>query len=132
MTKKLFDMKIIVPHLLSLDNYGNENTELVITDIDETDRLYDILKDSKEITNKELNDAIKVVLTKMTQEKMKHIVVDLDRFADQYDKEKTSNVDDFLQEHRIMKKFIIENGLWEKFINNKDFINYLREDWNGD
>lgn len=35
-------------------------------------------------------------------------------------------------EHRIMKKFICENGLWEKFLNYDDFVNWLKEDGNND
>ena len=33
-------------------------------------------------------------------------------------------------EHRIMKKFICENDLWEKFLNYDDFINWLNEEDN--
>lgn len=35
-------------------------------------------------------------------------------------------------EHRIMKKFICENGLWEKFLNYDDFVNWLKKDDNND
>lgn len=33
-------------------------------------------------------------------------------------------------EHKIMKKFICENNLWEKFLNYDDFVNWLKEDGN--
>ena len=33
-------------------------------------------------------------------------------------------------EHKIMKKFICENNLWEKFLNYDDFINWLKEENN--
>ena len=35
-------------------------------------------------------------------------------------------------EHKIMKKFICENNLWEKFLNYDDFVNWLKEDGNND
>ena len=35
-------------------------------------------------------------------------------------------------EHRIMKKFICENGLWEKFLNYDDFVNWLKKGDNND
>lgn len=33
-------------------------------------------------------------------------------------------------EHKIMKKFICENDLWEKFLNYDDFVNWLKKDDN--
>lgn len=35
-------------------------------------------------------------------------------------------------EHRIMKKFICENGLWGKFLNYDDFVNWLKKDDDND
>lgn len=35
-------------------------------------------------------------------------------------------------EHKIMKKFICENDLWEKFLNYDDFVNWLKKDDNND
>lgn len=35
-------------------------------------------------------------------------------------------------EHRIMKKFICENDLWEKFLNYDDFVNWLKKGDNND
>lgn len=32
------------------------------------------------------------------------------------------------EEWKIMKRFICDNGLWEKFLNSDDFINYLRDE----
>ena len=39
---------------------------------------------------------------------------------------------DIAVEHKIMKKFICENNLWEKFLNYDDFVNWLKEDGNND
>lgn len=33
-------------------------------------------------------------------------------------------------EHKIMKKFICENDLWQKFLNCDDFVNWLKEEDN--
>lgn len=35
-------------------------------------------------------------------------------------------------EHKIMKKFICENDLWEKFLNYDDFVNWLKKGDNND
>ena len=31
-------------------------------------------------------------------------------------------------EHKIMKRILVENGLWEKLLNDGEFINYLKEE----
>ena len=36
------------------------------------------------------------------------------------------------KEHDIMKRFIIKHNLWNEFLNDEDFIKYLREDYIGD
>lgn len=38
---------------------------------------------------------------------------------------------DFKSEHNIMKKILIDHGLWEELLNNDEFIKYLREDYEG-
>lgn len=35
------------------------------------------------------------------------------------------------KEHSIMKRLIVDNGLWEKLLNDDEFITYLREDYTG-
>lgn len=35
---------------------------------------------------------------------------------------------DIKKEHSIMKQFIYENGLWEKFLNDDRFIEHLRSE----
>lgn len=37
---------------------------------------------------------------------------------------------DFKSEHNIMKKILIDHGLWEELLNNDEFLKYLREDYN--
>lgn len=36
-------------------------------------------------------------------------------------------LEDFKKEHLIMKQILIENGLWEKLLNDDRFIKYLEE-----
>lgn len=38
---------------------------------------------------------------------------------------------DFKSEHDIMKKMLIDHGLWEELLNNDKFLKYLREDYEG-
>ena len=38
---------------------------------------------------------------------------------------------DFKSEHNIMKKVLIDHGLWEELLNNDEFLKYLREDYKG-
>lgn len=38
---------------------------------------------------------------------------------------------DFKSEHDIMKKMLIDHGLWEELLNNDEFLKYLREDYEG-
>ena len=38
---------------------------------------------------------------------------------------------DFKSEHDIMKKMLIDHGLWEELLNNDQFLKYLREDYEG-
>lgn len=42
------------------------------------------------------------------------------------------DLDEFKQEHAIMKKFIISKGLWNELLNYDSFVEYLRNDWKGD
>lgn len=35
--------------------------------------------------------------------------------------------DNLLKEHTIMKRIIIKNNLWEKLLNDNEFIDYLKE-----
>ena len=34
-------------------------------------------------------------------------------------------------EHKIMKRILIENNLWEKLLNDDEFLEFLREDYEG-
>ena len=38
-----------------------------------------------------------------------------------------TDLDEFKKEHRIMKRFIYTNGLWNRFLNYDAFIDYLRD-----
>lgn len=40
----------------------------------------------------------------------------------------TNQLKEFKEEHKIMKQILIENGLWERLLNDDRFINYLRSD----
>lgn len=37
------------------------------------------------------------------------------------------SLEDYKAEHKIMKRILVENGLWEKFLNDDEFIEYLDE-----
>ena len=37
------------------------------------------------------------------------------------------SLEDFKTEHKIMKRILVTNGLWEKFLNDDEFIEYLDE-----
>lgn len=39
-----------------------------------------------------------------------------------------SNLQELIIEHSIMKQFIYDNGLWDKFLNDNRFLEYLRSD----
>ena len=41
---------------------------------------------------------------------------------------KEQELQDIKKEHSIMKQFIYENGLWEKFLNDDRFIEHLRSE----
>ena len=42
----------------------------------------------------------------------------------------TNELKEFKEEHKIMKQIIIENGLWERLLNDDRFLKYLRSDDN--
>lgn len=42
--------------------------------------------------------------------------------------ETLSELEEFKKEHKIMKRILDENGLWETFLNDDEFLKYLRED----
>lgn len=39
-----------------------------------------------------------------------------------------TNLEEIRKEHNIMKQFIYENGLWERFLNDDRFLEHLRSD----
>ena len=39
-----------------------------------------------------------------------------------------NNLEEFKKEHKIMKRILVKNGLWEKLLNDDEFIEYLEED----
>ena len=42
----------------------------------------------------------------------------------------TNQLKEFKEEHKIMKQILIENGLWERLLNDDRFLKYLRDDDN--
>lgn len=40
----------------------------------------------------------------------------------------TNQLKEFKEEHKIMKQILIENGLWERLLNDDRFLKYLRDD----
>lgn len=36
-------------------------------------------------------------------------------------------IEELKKEHKIMKRIIIDNGLWETLLNDDEFVNYLEE-----
>lgn len=55
-----------------------------------------------------------------------------DLIANDIKKKQAEELYNILQEHTIMKHFIIRYGLWEKFLNDDEFLKYLREDYTGE
>lgn len=50
-------------------------------------------------------------------------------FEDVIDNEvEIEKLEEIRKEHSIMKQFIYENGLWEKFLNDDRFMKHLRSD----
>lgn len=41
------------------------------------------------------------------------------------------NLHDISVEHRIMKRILIENNLWDDLLNDDEFLEFLREDYEG-
>lgn len=41
------------------------------------------------------------------------------------------NMMEIVKEHAIMKRIIVENGLWNTLLNDEEFVKYLREDYEG-
>ena len=39
---------------------------------------------------------------------------------------------EFIREHAIMKRIIVENGLWETLLNDAEFNEYMREEYTGE
>lgn len=39
-----------------------------------------------------------------------------------------NNLEELKTEHKIMKRILIENGLWETLLNDDEFIEHLEED----
>lgn len=42
--------------------------------------------------------------------------------------QENARLKEFKKEHEIMKKILIEKGLWETLLNNDRFLEYLREE----
>lgn len=40
----------------------------------------------------------------------------------------TNQLNEFKEEHKIMKQILIENGLWERLLNDDRFLKHLRSD----
>lgn len=95
------------------------------TIITESNRNYDKFKTDRYISMKEVNAAIELILQKFIQDQMGRLVIDLDIWQ-------PHNDNDIKIEHQIMKRFIKENGLWDKFLNDDEFNKYLREEYKGD
>lgn len=38
-----------------------------------------------------------------------------------------NNLEEFKAEHKIMKRLLVENNLWERLLNDDEFIEYLED-----
>lgn len=38
-----------------------------------------------------------------------------------------NSLEEFKAEHKIMKRILVENGLWERLLNDDEFIEHLEE-----
>lgn len=56
------------------------------------------------------------------------MIIAFNQLKDDYKKlfEINENLQEIQKEHSIMKQFIYENGLWERFLNDDRFIEHLR------
>ena len=55
----------------------------------------------------------------------------LKELCDKYEEEHNTTFkewQDIIEEHKIMKQLIIENGLWERLLNDDRFLKHLRSD----
>ena len=87
--------------------------------------------------NKEIEELLnKIKQQLITDEKLgKEIAKDFHETILNYEETKLllsyiEQLEEFKKEHLIMKQILIENGLWEKLLNDDRFINYLKEDDN--
>lgn len=55
-----------------------------------------------------------------------------DLIADAVRKKQEADLYNIIKEHTIMKNFIAKHGLWETFLNDDEFLKYLREDYVGE
>ena len=56
---------------------------------------------------------------------------ELKELCDKYEEEHNTTFkewQDIIEEHKIMKQLIIENGLWERLLNDDRFLKHLRSD----
>jgi len=62
---------------------------------------------------------------------MKQENEELKELCDKYEEEHNTTFKewkDIIEEHNIMKQLIIENGLWERLLNDDRFLKHLRSD----
>lgn len=80
---KTLDIKIMAPILQSIDRFGSESIEKLVTSIDSCDgEIYDILKNAKKVTDKDLHSAICTLLGYFVQHNIKGVNVDIDLYSE--------------------------------------------------
>lgn len=85
-----------------------------------------LIKKEEEIMDKKVNDALHTLLNLSLKDKS--FSTQKQQFKIVYDY--ITNLEQIRKEHSIMKQFIYENGLWEKFLNDDRFLEHLRSDDN--
>lgn len=63
------------------------------------------------------------ILEEMTREDLNNLALERNTLA-----KENARLKEFKKEHEIMKKILIEKGLWENLLNDDRFLEYLREE----
>lgn len=132
LNNKYLDMKIVSPGTSTVDSEGKEVVEFIITSLTPNDKCYNTFNKKEKVTQRQLSEAIDTILAKCIQENIARIWVDLnERSVPKRRKKPLTKKDQemLIKEHEIMKNYICNKGLWNDFLNDEDFVDYLNDDY---
>lgn len=89
-----------------------------------------------DLQEKDIREAIEILKHPITVQTKKYKCFDDENYKtlySVYDKclkafDKIETLIEISKEHKILKQFIIDNGLWEKLLNNEKFLDWMEED----